>query len=562
MFLPTINLLLVPSTCCLFVYLVYHNFDTMTSLSQRAIGTAYKSHEGEHHGDYSDTSLKLTRHTYIFALCAAINSCNLGYDIGVSTHVGPLIQDEFGLSVTQRELFVGSLNFWSIFGSVFAHWICDKYGRRRSFIVAAVAFIVGVVMMGSSNSYTLLMAGRFFVGIGVGFGLAIDPLYIAEISPAAHRGELVTWSEIGINVGIVFGFSTGIIFYGYEQDLQWRLMIYMGALLPVIMIALVLTVMPESPRWLVDMGRDEEAKEVLQKVYPIGFDINPVVNDIKEAIEREEIAEQNTGWNIILFPTKAIQRMMLVGVGTAVAQQAVGIDAIQYYLIDLMKDVGIESEKWRLGILMLFGVLKLGFILVGGKLFDKRGRKPLLLISLAGTYTYNAFVEIVCVDRLSMLYLFFLHKTGMCASLVLIAFSTSGVAIAGLALYLSFFSIGMGPGAWLIPSEIFATSIRAKAMSVATFFNRITATLMSSTVLTTSDAIGLTGFFLLLAGVCLIAMAFIYFYLPETKGRSLEDMSLYFAEITNDSSLLEAELKIIEERKDTPAVGFTTPAIA
>ena len=132
----------------------------------------------------------------------------------------------------------------------------------------------------------------------------------------------------------------------------------------------------------------------------------------------------------------------------------------------------------------------------------------------------------------------------MCAALILIAFSSNGLAIFGLSLYMSFFSLGMGPGAWLIPSEIFAISIRAKAMSVATFFNRITATLMASTFLTTTNAIGETGFFLLLGGVCIIGIAFIYFFLPETKGRSLEDMSLYFAEITNDTSILEAEARL------------------
>lgn len=151
----------------------------------------------------------------------------------------------------------------------------------------------------------------------------------------------------------------------------------------------------------------------------------------------------------------------------------------------------------------------------------------------------------------------------MCASLILIAFSTSSVAIVGLAVYLSFFSIGMGPGAWLIPSEVFATSIRAKAMSVAAFSNRIAATLMASTFLTTSAALGWAGFFLLLAGACVVVFAFIYFFLPETKGRSLEDMSLYFAEITNDSAILEAESKLIGERRDSaPAVELTTPAIA
>lgn len=129
---------------------------------------------GEHHGDYSDTSLKLTKYTFIFALCAAINSCNLGYDIGVSGNAGILIQRDLGLTDVQRELFVGSLNLWSIFGSLFAHWICDLYGRRHSFKVAAASFIVGLVIMAASGSYALLMVGRVFVGLGVGFGLAVS----------------------------------------------------------------------------------------------------------------------------------------------------------------------------------------------------------------------------------------------------------------------------------------------------------------------------------------------------------------------------------------------------
>jgi MFS family permease len=230
----------------------------------------YKTHEGEHHADFSGGSTKITRPTMIFAMCAAVNSCNLGYDIGVSTNAGSLVQEDLGLTDVQRELFLGSLNFWSIFGSMFAHWICDKYGRRYSFVVAAVSFIVGLIIMALANSFEILMFGRVFVGLGVGFGLAIDPLYIAEISPAAHRGELVTWSEMALNVGLVLGFSAGLLFYNLDDSLEWRLMFLMGAILPVVMIILVRTVMPESPRWLVDKGREEEAKAILQQVYPPG----------------------------------------------------------------------------------------------------------------------------------------------------------------------------------------------------------------------------------------------------------------------------------------------------
>ena len=151
----------------------------------------------------------------------------------------------------------------------------------------------------------------------------------------------------------------------------------------------------------------------------------------------------------------------------------------------------------------------------------------------------------------------------MIAALLMTSFSFygdgqgSGFAIGGLALYLSFFSIGMGPGAWLIPSEIFASSIRAKAMSVATFANRITATIMASTFLSVVGGIGWGTFFIVLAVICLLVAVFFYFLLPETKGRSLEEMSIYFAEITGDNTILEAESKILGQRGTS--VEMTAP---
>jgi MFS family permease len=270
---------------------------------------------------------------------------------------------------------------------------------------------------------------------------------------------------------------------------------------------------------------------------------------------------------MILFPTPALKRMLIVGIGTAVSQQAVGIDAIQYYLLDVIEESGIQSDKAQLGVLILLGLLKLLFVVVSSKIYDRRGRRSLFFVSLWGTCTeFSRFPLTVLKINLpscSLCALVPFEFSGMCGALILTSFTFLGgkqrgsvFAIVGLSLYLSFFSIGMGPGAWLIPSEIFATSIRAKAMSMATFFNRIVATLMSSTFLSTANAIGWAGFFLMLAGICVVVFAFIYFLLPETKGRSLEDMSIYFAEITRDGSILEAEKKIILERQKS-AVEMT-----
>lgn len=506
------------------------------------------THEGEHHNDYGNASIPVTKSSMLYAFCASVNSCNLGYDVGVSTEAGRLVQQYFGLSRIQREIFLGSINFWAIFGALGAQFFTDRYGRRRTFLVAAVGFILGVVIEAVSNSFGVLMFGRLFVGLGVGVGLAIDPLYIAEVTPARHRGELVTWSEIALNVGLIFGFSTGITLAAIPDDREWRYMFGLGAILPIIMIFLVLFIMPESPRWLVANGQAERATEILSKIYPRGFDVKPVVDDIQEAIEREQAAEQAVGWRVIFFPTPAIRRMLIVGVGIAIAQQAVGIDAIQYYLLDVLRRSGIDALAKQNAVLMFLGFIKLIFVgkygdtircmptllltcvstVVGGKFFDRRGRRPLFFISLLGMAAALLMISIA----------FFVNQN-----------VSPAFVVTGLALYLMFFSTGMGPGAWLVPAEVFAICIRGKAMSVATFANRVTATLMASTFLSTADGIGWGGFFLLLCIICLIVSVFLYFFLPETKGRSLEDMSNLFAEITGDKSILEAEARILERRE-------------
>ncbi|KAI2500116.1 major facilitator superfamily-like protein [Fragilaria crotonensis] len=484
------------------------------------------SHNGESSKD-SIAPVKITRATYTFVFCAAVNSCNLGYDVGVNTNAGPKIRQDFHLTDVQLELFLGSINFWSMFGALLAQHISDTYGRRRTFIMAALGYILGVAIMSMAPSYEILMFGRFFVGMGVGIGLAIDPLYIAEVSPASRRGELVCWSEIALNVGIVLGFASGIVLYPLSNNQEWRVMLALGAILPMVMIVLVLKVMPESPRWLIANNRFEEARSILERIYPHGFDIDAVVCEITNALELELAAEKSVGWSVIFRPSLSVRRMLLVGVGTSVIQQAVGIDAIQYYMIDVLDHSGIKSDKGQLGVMILLGLVKLGFAFVGGKLFDKYGRRPLFAVSLLGCAASLVAVSVTFSDT---------TKTGQM------------LTVLGLASYLAFFSCGMGPGGWLIPSEVYHMCIRAKAMSVTTFLNRLTATIMATTFLSVAHAISWPGFFLLLAVICVAGALFLCNFLPETMGRSLEDIALDIANVTGDRFILDTEEKLKKER--------------
>ena len=186
----------------------------------------------------------------------------------VNTSVATKLQNSMDLTDVELEIFMGSLNLFAMVGALSSNFFSDRYGRRMSFIVAAISFFIGVIIQATATTYGLLIFGRFFVGLGVGFGLAIDPIYISELSPASHRGQLVTWSEIAINVGIVLGFTSGAVFFQVDEQTAWRYMFGMGAILPMIMIFLATFVMPESPRWLVSKGREVEARQILEKVYP------------------------------------------------------------------------------------------------------------------------------------------------------------------------------------------------------------------------------------------------------------------------------------------------------
>ena len=190
------------------------------------------------------------RYVVLLAMCAALNSCNLGYDIGVNSGVGPHLQakgEGMNLSDLQLELFFGIFGLAAMLGAAVAYTASDGLGRRKAFAFTSTTFIIGVLWTATATSYPSLMMGRFVTGLGVGLGLAIDPVYIAEVSPPKHRGRLVTWSETATNVGILLGFVSG---FGFRNagEAGWRAMLALGAVIPSVLLVLVFTFMPVRAR--------------------------------------------------------------------------------------------------------------------------------------------------------------------------------------------------------------------------------------------------------------------------------------------------------------------------
>lgn len=336
-------------------------------------------------------------------------------------------------------------------------------------------------------------------------------------------------AEIGIQIGMMCGFAATLAFASWEESMRWRVVVAVGIVLPVAMMYIAWCFLSESPRFLVTRGRTKEASDVLKDIYPSGYRVDLVVVDIQEALERERLAEHSVAWQIILHPTPAFQRILFLGWGgVAFAQQAVGIDAIGYYVLDVIDQAGIVSTEKQALCLLGMIIIKLQCTILCGKMLDVQGRRFVLFLSLMGMAISLATVSVS----------FFMSENAQ-----------TGMAMIGLTFYLGFYGLGMGPTSRLVASEFFPTSIRARAMSVATVINRAMAALVTTTFLSVKNALTWPGFFMLISTSCAMIASFLYFYLPETKGHSLEDMSLYFSQITGDTSIVDAERQLRDEAK-------------
>jgi len=311
-----------------------------------------------------------------------------------------------------------------------------------------------------ANNFALAMSGRILIGIGVSLGLSIDALYISEIAPPTHRGYLVSFSEVAINVGILLGFVFNYAFLGVGPGLDWRLMLGLGMVMPFILILLSLTVMPESPQWLLMQGRREEAMVVLRKTYVEGSDVEGMAAQIEHHIQADFAADAYSSWHVIFRPTRPVQMMLMAGIGLAACQQLTGCESLIYYSPIFLEKAGFVSKDAAFGMTILVGASKMIFCIVAALYVDQVGRRPLLFMSTGGLFVFLVVMGVAC--RFESLG--WLMVVGMCA-------------------YVGLFSLGVGPLTWVGTAEVFCTRIRAKAMSLATSTNRLIAGLVASSTL-------------------------------------------------------------------------------
>ncbi|XP_027343219.1 polyol transporter 5-like [Abrus precatorius] len=463
--------------------------------------------DGNDEESESAASTGLNRFTFLCALLASTTSILLGYDIGVMSGAAMLIRENLKLSWLQEEVLVGTLNFFSLIGSLATGKTSDWIGRRYTIVLAAATFLVGALFMALSPSFPFILAGRMLAGIAVGYALIIAPLYTAELSPTMTRGFLTSLPEVFITLGILLGY---IINYALTS---WRLMLGLAAI-PAIAIAFAAIAMPESPRWLLFKGRVADARRVLLSISNSPGEAQLRLQEITNALSTGPNSHARPVWKELLVrPTRPIRHMLVSAMGINFFMQASGNDAVIYYCPEVFKAVGIHNKKHLFGVNVIMGLAKSSFVLVSALYLDRFGRRPLLLlgsfgmaVSLCGLGLASKILE---ASTRRPLWAVVLSIVAVCADV-------------------SFFSIGLGPITWVYSSEIFPTRLRAQGSSLAISVNRLVSGVVSMTFLTISEKITFGGMFFVLGGIMVVATAFFYVFLPETKGKTLEEMETLF----------------------------------
>ncbi len=431
-----------------------------------------------------------TAYGLVIAVAAAVGGLLFGYDTAVISGAILFVRQLFHLSAFETEVAVSAVLLGAALGAAVAGYFADRFGRRPVLLVDAVIFGSFAVLTGMANGLGSFVAARFFVGFAVGVASMITPLYIAEIAPPKIRGALVTLNQLAIVTGILVAYYVDYLF---SRSGNWRGM-FISAVVPSLVLLVAFIFLPESPRWLASQGRFDAALQILNRVEdPIGAR--------QHMAELEEV----TGVDRLRFGdlfSPRFRKALIVGVGLAVFQQITGVNAIVYYTPIILQMGGFHSATSAILATVLVGGVNLVFTIISLSLLDRVGRRPLLLVGIA----------LMAVSLLYLGYLFGVAHVARVAILI------------DVLVYLASFAIGLGPIFWLLISEIYPTTIRGQAMSLATVTIWIFDFLASATFLSLIGVLGARGAFWVYGVASIAAFYFSFRKVPETKGRTLEEI--------------------------------------
>jgi sugar porter (SP) family MFS transporter len=429
------------------------------------------------------------RYLYTPVAVAAIGGLLFGFDTAVINGALVFLRHQFALTDSQTEIAAGSLLLGCVFGASLAGFTSDRFGRKKVLLAAAALFTVSSIATALPRNIIEFVMARLAGGVAIGLASTLSPLYIAEISPPRIRGLLVSVNQLAIVSGILLSYSVNYALTG-AGPANWRWM-FASAAVPSGLFLLALLFVPESPRWLVQKGRESEAEQFLSLIK--GRDAARVEITAIRSAAAEEGGE-------ILDP--AFRKPLMVAILIALFSQFTGINTIIYYgSLVFLEHVPKQTASTALWANVMIGGINFVATFIGMYLIDRVGRKPLMV---------SAF-------------------SGMAVSLIGVAAAirVQAPAIAvllGVLFYVACFAIGIGTGTWVLMSEICPTRIRGRAMAIATVFLWCGTLLVTLTFLSLVRLLTAPGAFLVYAVICIAASLFVTRAVPETKGRSLEEI--------------------------------------
>ncbi|XP_049379561.1 inositol transporter 4 [Solanum stenotomum] len=524
------------------------------------------------------------------AFSAGIGGLLFGYDTGVISGALLYIRDDFK-SVDKhtwlQETIVSMAVAGAIFGAAFGGWFNDKYGRRKSILLADILFFIGAIVMAVAPAPWVIIIGRVLVGLGVGMASMTSPLYISEASPARIRGALVSTNGLLITGGQFLAYLINLAFTRTKGTWRWMLGV---ASIPALVQFILMLSLPESPRWLYRADKKDEARAILEKIYP-AHEVEDEMKALETSIEVEKADEDFLGGGVFskvksAWSNTIVRRGLYAGITVQVAQQFVGINTVMYYSPTIVQLAGFASNKTALALSLITSGLNAVGSIISMCFVDRYGRRRLMIVSMFGIIT--------CLVVLSVLFMqasihsprisafesnhfgsnstcsAFLNAPGVsswnCMSCLQAssdcAFCSNGnnkyhpgaclalndnvkglcrsekrewftkgcpskfgfFAVMLLGLYIISYSPGMGTAPWIVNSEIYPLRYRGIGGGIAAVSNWVSNLIVSETFLTLTEAIGSAGTFLLFAGFSTIGLIAIYFLVPETKGLPFEQV--------------------------------------
>jgi sugar porter (SP) family MFS transporter len=444
---------------------------------------------------------------YYAVAIAALGGLLFGYDTGVISGAILFITKQFSLSSTMEEIVVSAVLVGAIFGASLGGALTDRFGRRSLILVAGGIFIVSSLGTAFAPSVPWLIAARVVSGIAIGLASFISPMYIAELVPARVRGALVAVNMLAITTGIVAAYLTD---YALTGNGGWRWMFGLGVV-PAVGLTIGMWFLPDSPRWLIGKSRIDEARKALKRLRS-PEEIGPEVAEIEQST-----AKTSGDWKTELFQP-SLRMPLIIGIGLALFQQLSGINTVIYYAPTIFKYAGFKSAGASILAAVGLGVVMLCFHVAAIFLIDRVGRRPLLLVGIAG--------QIIGLAALGAAFHF-----------KQLSSSVGDIAVASLVVYVACFAFGLGPIFWLLISEIYPLAVRGAAMSAATVANWAMNLAVAVTFLTLVNVVGRSSTFWIYGAITVGAWVFIYKLVPETKGKTLEQIEAHWRTSSNPRAL-------------------------